>query len=155
MSTEPTTPPPVPAAAAPLPNPQALPTAPAALLAGLRRDPAKLRTGVWFTHPDSGDQFRCRKLWGPEHNRAHMAVTQQLLQDRGEAYAKSEQGIREAFCCGLAGGLVTDWKLVGSDRPYEAATMAALLLAPDLEHLVDWLLHVTNRHQPYTPDAGN
>lgn len=127
------------------------------LFAKLRTDPKKVAEGVWITHTDSGDQFLIRRLWCPEHQSAHFRAKQDYEDEHGEGSSADGEGAEWVAAVGVATGLIVDWKLAESDRPYDPAAMAEALADPELSELNRWIFMSASSRDRFRPDhvAGN
>src|SRR5690606_3864886 len=94
------------------------------LFAKLRTDPKKVAEGVWITHPETEDQVLRRRVWCQEHQSAHFRAKQDYEDEHGGGTSADGDGADWAAAVGVATGLIVDWKLKDSDRPYDAAAMA-------------------------------
>lgn len=128
------------------------------LFDALRTDPKKVSEGVWITHPDTGDSFRVRKLWCPEHMRVFLQAVGDYQEQHGEKSHETEAGATHVESVAMAGGLIIDWKIVGQKGlAYDAAKMAAAIADPELEELRSWLRVSCATRSPFRPEnaAGN
>lgn len=105
----------------------------------LRVDPSKAQDGVWIRHPESQDELRTRRLWCAEHIRAYEQASLDWESKYGPGSAKTAEGERTMTAVAIATGLVVDWRIVGSDEPYSAAALTAILLDPSYADLAPWI----------------
>lgn len=135
------------------------------LFAAHRQDETKLRDGVWFTHPSTGDKFLARRLWCAQHVRALADAAETWKRDHGgsdpfeaeDADGKTDpRPGEEVHCTALAAGVVIDWSLSSNpDLEYDAALMTAALLDPELADLRAWMERTFAQREQFRPDAGN
>lgn len=122
------------------PDSQVAPAKPARRPFGeLRIDPSKAQDGVWIRHPESQDELRVRRLWCAEHIRAYEQASLDWESQHGPGSAKTAEGERAVTAVAVATGLVVDWRIVGSNEPYNATAFTAILLDPTYADLLPWI----------------
>lgn len=120
----------------------------------LKVDPQRATDGVWIRHPESDDQLRVRRLWGPAHLRAIEQAVLDYEAKNGAGTAQTAEGQRHVEAVGMATGVIVDWKIAADpERPYDAAAMAALLAEPGFEDLKAWCMLEASKRAHFRPAA--
>jgi hypothetical protein len=124
------------------------------LFNALRQDPDKIESGVWITHPETGDQLRVRPMLCAEHAKAYLELLQEFKDENGEDAKPTDEQEREMDAKATATGLICDWKLAEQpDLEYDAALMAAALLDPELVEFQTWFRIAANDKGMFRPEA--
>lgn len=122
--------------------------------ATLKVDPQRATDGVWVRHPESADELRVRRLWGPAHLRAIEQAALDYEAKHGPNSAQTAEGQRHVEAVGLAVGVIVDWRIHGNpDRPYDAAAMTALLVEPGYDDLRAWVMLEASKRAHFRPTA--
>ena len=127
------------------------------LLKSLRQDPQKVEDGVWIEHPESKDRFRVRPAMCSQHAKAYLVALQDKADEIGGDAKLSAEQEREVDAISMAVGIVIDWQLAEHpEMEYDANTMAALMMDPELEEFQVWIRLQVQQKQEFRPDeAGN
>lgn len=128
------------------------------LFSKLRVDPELVKDGAWITHPETGDEFKVRKLWCAQHVNAFLQAKQDHEDAHGEGTLDDDEEAQiKIQAVAMAAGVIIDWKLKGNpDRPYDKAMMAQCLADPELAELLQWITVETSKRSVFRPKmAGN